>query len=83
MKKSDLRFTINNGNITILIKIPDHQPPHVHVYMNSGEEDVILIKGDQERVNIPGYLYHLSKINTPLSASKPRDLKIASWVVLT
>ena len=56
MNKKDFRFQIDGGRITILIKIPDHQPPHIHAYKNVEEEDVIFILGEQERDNEPGYL---------------------------
>ena len=56
MNKKDLKFYIDGGRITIQIKIPDHQPPHIHAFMNANEEDVIFIKGERQRDNEPGYL---------------------------
>lgn len=55
MNKKDLRYFLDGG-ITVLIKIPDHQPPHVHAFRNFNQEDVIFITGKQERNNYPGFL---------------------------
>lgn len=48
MDKKDLRWRISNGRITIWMKCPDHQPPHVHAFILEQEQDVIIIE-TQER----------------------------------
>jgi len=44
MNKKDLRWRIDNGRITIWMKCPDHQPPHVHAFLVEKKEDVIIIE---------------------------------------
>lgn len=48
MDKKNLKWRIDNGRITIWMKCPDHQPPHVHAFLSEKEEDVIIIQ-TQER----------------------------------
>jgi hypothetical protein len=55
VNKNELRFSLDRG-ITVIIKIPDHQPPHVHAYRNHKQQDVIFINGKQLRDNYPGFL---------------------------
>lgn len=65
LDKKELKF-YPGGGITIIIKAPDHRPPHVHAYQG-GKEDIIMIETQ-------------SVHNFPANLSRKQLKKCQQWI---
>lgn len=80
MNKKDLRWVIDNGRITIWMKCPDHQPPHLHAFVVKQKEDLIII---QTQVRARGE--NLKKTDLKICQnwiSKNKLMLLAKWAEL-